>query len=210
MSAFVPKGFVSFPDAVALFAERRIARAVGGDGAPDAAMLADAARWLHAEIVGCGIGVQFVADRIGTFDVGADWFARVSVDDLARDGRPRHGYVYKGVRIDGRVVVNARHLTRAIDMAHAARALERARRMGGVRDPRVVLPGDGRTGRPKTYDFEWLALEVAAIVHEGLMPASQGALIRLLQERHDARFGTMPDESTLRPLARRAFERLRR
>ena len=210
MSVFVPQGFVSFADAVALFARRRFARAANGEAAPTAEMMADAARWLHAEIVSCGIGVQFVADKIGTFDVPADWFAKTDVDDLARDGRPSGGYVHKGVRIDGHVVVDRRHLTRAIDMALAARALERARRMGGVRDPRIEASLPGRTGRPATYDREWLALEVAVIVQQGLLPDGQGALVRLLQERHHAAFAVMPDEKTLRPLAKRALERLRR
>lgn len=209
--AFVPEGYLAYGDAIAFVAERRGAAVVGGQRRAYAMPLDEAVSYLRANLMMGDIRTQFVCDTIGVFDIPALWFAEA---ELAPDGRPRDGFHHGGHVFQGHVVVEAIALARAIDNSERRSVISRERRMGVLHDPRAArgvaaAPPALKSGRPRKYDYTWLAIEVANIFYnEAKPPTTHAALIDMLLERYQERFGTAPDASTLRPLVREAFRRL--
>jgi hypothetical protein len=233
---FMPEGSLAFPDAIALVAERRFA-AVGargheqlalraamarmkpplratltvpasGDGAPmdladlqrKVAATREAQRWLRARLVSGEVKGVFVSRTGGLIDIPDAWWTGRAFDEVALAGSPRDGLLHAGIWHQGHVVVAEAALDQAI-------ARDKA---GALPAPTAEpVPHQNRGGRPKEYDYEWLSLEVASIYfNEAQPPKTRAGLVAALQERYDARFGVMPDESTLKRFVRKAFAHL--
>jgi len=232
-NAYVPEGSLKFLDAVASVAERRFGaralserehlalrvaatagrRAAGVfvvpvtsariDTPPQdlerrAALTREAARWLRHRLVAGEVKAQFVCEVVGLLDIAPAWWTGRDFDRLARTGRPRLGFLHNGAWFQGHVVVPQSALDVALDRDKAGLPFARDR-----------APAPNKGGRPKTYDYEWLALEVADIYYNAAKrPATREALIKELQLRYHAKFDRMPDESTMKRFVRKVFARL--
>ena len=223
VAPFVPEGFLAYADAVTFVVEQRSALArllaVGetrGAAAPHGASVAHEAQdWLRHNLAFGDIRMLFVCDVVGVIDMPAAWFETPAAAALSADGRPDGGFLHRGHLFQGHITIEAASLARVVDNAERRSALWRERATGVLHDPRggarvaVTLRAQPKAGRPHKYDHQWLAIEVANIFYnETTPPLTRAGLIALLQERYHARFGEMPDATTLRPLAREVFQRL--
>ena len=225
--AYVPEGSLTFQHALALVAERRSGRqalserehlriAAGGnlalhafrvpgepgetpqDLAARAKHTQEAAHWLRHRLAAGEVKAHFVCTVVGLLDIAPAWWTGGDFAHIARTGRPRDGFLHNGTWFQGHIVVPQATLEAALDRAKE-----------GIPFTAAPAPARNTGGRPKTYDYEWLALEVAHIYFNTQKPpATREALIKELQLRYDAKFNRMPDKATLKPFVRQVFERL--